>query len=401
MSTLYRYKAIDQFGHIRKGICNALNELDLSKTLEGAGLTLLTAAQVKPSHQLKFSRKLSIREQIDFFYYLEMLLKAGLPIIDILHDMSESSRHTTLKELAVMIADEINNGSSLSQAINSTQQFNRELVKLIDTGERSGSLVEILHDIVTSLKWRDDLARRAKKALIYPAFALVTILGTATFLLSYIVPQIVEFIKSTGTSLPLQTRLLIMTSDFVKNWWWTATLFIFVTLTATSLLTKLSTSVKYNIDKLILNAPIIGGILKKLYIARIVDTLALMYRSGIPIFEALAQSTQLVSNSALSRALENTHARLASGLTISQAFSYEDIFPPIVVRMIRIGEESGNLDESFKNISYFYLRDIDDSIDRIHSTIEPMMTLFLGLLLGWIALSVIGPVYDVLSMMKM
>jgi len=394
--SLYRYRALDANGRIVKGGREAINEWDLEAGLREAGLVLVAARVVRQRGGMR-QKLLSRRELIDFFYYLEMLAQAGVPVVDALRDLGESAGTPSVRQAATTTVDAIVKGETLASALAATRAIPEEFERLIATGELSGNLTAVLHEIVRSLKWRDELASRTKKALMYPSFALVVIAGVVTFLMSYLVPQLVSFIISMGQELPLHTRALIAVSDFMSKWWY----LVFSAPVAVGLL--LAVIARFNRDfraflhGRLLEIPALGPLFKKLVLARLVDTLALMYRSGVPILDALAQAAEAITNLAVRDAVQRARHTVAEGTPLSEAFAREALFPPLVVRMLRVGESTGALDEALGNVSYFYMRDIDDAVNKLHSMIEPVLTVVLGLLLGWIMLSVLGPIYDTIT----
>jgi type IV pilus assembly protein PilC len=397
--SMYEFRALDASGRIVKGSRDAINELELESALASNGMTLINAT-IKKSKRLTATRTLSRREAIDFFYYLEMLFKAGVPLVEALKDLGESAGTTGVRQASQSTADAIMKGEQLAGALAASQAFNEEFVKLIATGEQSGTLSTVLSEIVRSLKWRDELASRTKKALMYPAFALVVIIGAVTFLMSYVVPQIIQFILSMDNELPIYTKALIAVSDFIGNWWVETLAAPFVLWFVTGVMAKSNRDFKKFLHAQFLNIPLIGSLLKKIILARVVDTLALMYRSGVPILDALEQVADVVSNLAIKDSLTNARTKVAEGVPMSVAFGEEDMFPPLVVRMLRVGENTGALDDALNNVSYFYIRDIDDAVSKVQSSIEPILTMVLGLTLGWIMLAVLGPIYDTISKIK-
>jgi len=397
--SLYSYRALDVKGRIVKGEREAINEWDLEAGLRKAGLVLVTARVVRQRGGVR-QKSLSRRELIDFFFYLEMLVQAGVPVVDVLRDLGETTGTSSVRMAATTTADAIVKGETLTNALAATRAIPEEFVRLIAAGELSGNLPVVLHEIVRSLKWRDELASRTKRALMYPSFALVAIAGAVIFLMSYLVPQLVSFIINMGQEPPLHTRALIAVSDFMSKWWY----LVFSAPVAVGLL--LFVIARFNRDfraflhGRMLEIPALGPLFKKLILARLVDVLALMYRSGIPILDALAQAAEAVTNLAVRDAVQRVRQTVVEGTPLSEAFAREALFPPLVVRMLRVGENTGALDEALGNVSYFYMRDIDEAVNKLQSMIEPVLTVVLALLLGWIMLSVLGPIYDTISKLE-
>ncbi len=397
---LYRYRAVDATGHVTRGETDALNEFDLESQLKKNGLQLIRARTTKnKTHTL---HKLSRRDLIQFLFQLEMLLRAGVPIQAILSDMRATSETPHIKSLCTNLYEKIDSGSNLSEAFAANPGIFPELVvNLVRAGEATGQLPYVLQEIVTSLKWQDELAAKTKQLLIYPAFVTLVVGAVTIFLMTYLVPQIIGFVKNMGGTIPLQTRLLIWMSDMlVKNWWIIIPAPFFILLLLL-LLTKINYRLRRRMHAVQLHLPYIGPIIKKIILARISDTLGLTYRTGIPVLDGLMYCCNITGNIIVREALERTRTDIANGAAINKGFSAQKLFPPLVIRMIRVGEETGDLAGSLKNISYFYSRDINDSIARVQMLIEPTLTIVLGLILGWIMLAVLGPIYDTISRLKL
>jgi len=214
------------------------------------------------------------------------------------------------------------------------------------------------------------------------------------------VPQMVGFIKNMGQTIPLQTRILIATSDFLVNYWWAVLLVPTVIVVAIRIAAKTRQDVRYQIDRLKLSVPMLGPILRKIILSRFASTFAMMYSSGITILDAVRSSEEIAGNLVIQDALRMAGQQIADGKNVTSAFQDIGIFPPLVVRMLRVGESTGNLDTALLNVSYFYNREVRESIAKVQVMIEPAMTLVLGAILGWVMLSVLGPVYDTISKMK-
>jgi type IV pilus assembly protein PilC len=299
------------------------------------------------------------------------------------------------------LSERINNGETIAQAMSSYPKvFSPSVLNLIRAGEQSGELSKVLSELLRSLKWADELAAKTKKVMMYPAFVGSVILAVVFFLMIYLVPQMTTFIKNMGRELPMHTKALIATSAFIKGYWWAIltvppALGFFVAWMA-----RTRPSVRKALDGLVLNAPVIGPIAKKIIMARIADTLGLMYSAGIPLLEAIGHCANVSANTVVKEHVDNVSKRVAEGVGMASAFAEQGMFPPLVIRMMRIGESTGALDDALRNVSYFFNRDIDEAIGKVEAMIEPAMTVILGLILGWIMLSVMGPIYDVISTLK-
>jgi type IV pilus assembly protein PilC len=273
-------------------------------------------------------------------------------------------------------------------------------VNLIRAGETSGQLPDVLASLSESLKWEDELASHTKKLLMYPAFVATIVLSATFFLMIYMVPQLKLFVKNMGQQLPAHTRLLFFISDLLVAYWYVFLLLPVIAVVALQALLRGNPLARFRLDDIKLRLPVLGIILKKIILSRFANTFAMLYASGIPVLESIRTSQNIVGNHVVRKALERVEQSIREGQNVAGAFRDAGIFPPLVVRMLRIGESTGGLDKALLNVSYFYNRDVKEAVGKAQTLIEPMLTLFMGALLGWIMLSVIGPIYDVISKIK-
>jgi type IV pilus assembly protein PilC len=273
-------------------------------------------------------------------------------------------------------------------------------VSLVRSGEQTGKLPEVLKSLSESLKWEDELAAQAKKVMMYPAFVGSIVLAVTLFLMIYLVPQMTGFIRNMGQEIPLQTRILIAVSDFFVGYWWAVLAAPFAAWAGIKLAARRNPGVQYALDQYKLRMPLIGSILRKIILSRFASSFAMMYSSGITVLDAIRSCEEIVGNKPLENALRMAGQQIAEGKNLTGAFTDLGLFPPLVIRMLRIGENTGALDTALLNVSYFYNREVRESISKVQALIEPALTLLLGAILGWVMLSVLGPVYDAISKMK-
>lgn len=396
---LYEYRAAHNDGRISKGRVDALNETDLEAQLKRLDLALLSVKVIsRRAHSVK---RMPRRDVLGFLFQMEMLVRAGVPILEALADLRDAADSPASRQLAGGLYEKIEAGSTLGEAVASFPSvFSETVINLIRSGEVTGQLPEVLKEVVRALKWQDEMEAQTKKLVAYPSFVLVVIGGVVFFLMIYLVPQLIGFLKNMGKEIPLQTRLLIGLSGIFVNYWWA--ILAGPPLFVVGLLSLSATypGFRYKLHQLQLVIPVIGPVLKKLALARFADTLGLMYRTGIPLTESLVYCEKISSNVVIQGSIHRARDRVMTGSGISAGFAAEQLFPSFVIRMIKVGESTGALDQSLANISYFYSRDIDASISRVQAMIEPALTVVMGLILGWIMLAVLGPIYDTIATMK-
>jgi type IV pilus assembly protein PilC len=397
---LYTYKAVDPYGRAVLGRIDALNLVDLEMRLRRMELDLIKGEPISNRNFFGASG-VPRREIIHFCFHLELLARAGVPILEGLSDLRDSLEHPRFREVVASLIEGIDGGQTLSQAMaGQPKVFSKVFVSLIRSGEATGRLPEVLQSLTESLKWEDELASQTKKLVMYPAFVATIVLSATFFLMVYMVPQLKQFVKNMGQVLPLQTQLLFFVSDLLVSYWYVALLLPVALFIGAKLLLYSNPLARLRFDGIKLKLPLVGGILRKIILSRFANTFALLYSSGIPILEAIRTTQDVVGNRVVRNGLQRVEQLIVEGQNVTAAFHSIGFFPPLVIRMLRVGESTGALDTALINVSYFYNRDVKESVEKVQQLIEPMLTVVLGLLLGWIMLSVLGPVYDVISKIK-
>ncbi|HDN27216.1 MAG TPA: type II secretion system F family protein [Thioploca sp.] len=395
MSQPFFYKAMDNQGRIVQGQLSANNISDLEMRLERMGLDLIHY-HIKKSRHFRIG-KVTRQELITFCFHMENLTRAGIPLLEGLGDLRDSLPQSRFREVVSSLLENVEGGARLSEAMAEFSEiFDQIFVSLIRTGEETGNLSVVFKHLTETLKWHDEMAAKTKKLLMYPAFMGIIVVGVLFFLMLYLVPQLMTFIKSTDGELPLQTRILVTVSDVFISYWYLIIIVPVLVFFAMKAAMRVSPSLCLTIDRLKLRVWLIGPILEKVILARFATFFALLFSSGITVLESLDICKKLAGNLVIEKALQQVHDNITEGVSISESFERVHLFPPLVLRMVSIGETTGELDAALLNVSYFYEREAKESIDRIQSLIEPAMTVILGLLLGWVILSVFGPLYDII-----
>lgn len=393
-----QYKAMDERGRIATGRMEAANAADLESRLERMGLDLVNFAEAKIRSAASSGARVPRRELIGFCFQLEQLLASGVPVMEGLVDLRDSVEDRNLREVVAGMVESIEGGKNLSQAMEEFPQvFDGVFINLVRAGEFSGQVGPVLRKITDNLKWQDEQAAQVKKLLMYPTFVGLVVMLVLAFLMTYLVPQLVGFIKNMGQELPWHTQVLIGVSNFFVDFWWLIILFPVVLVIAIMAMYNASPGFQYAFDDFKLRVWVIGPILKKIILSRFANYFALMYASGITVLDCVRISEGLVGNKVVEEATRRAGRQISDGASISAGFESTGLFPPLVLRMLRVGESTGALDTALLNISYFYNRDIDDSMQRLQAMIGPAMTVVLGGILGWVILSVLGPIYDLIS----
>jgi len=397
---LYDYKAINPAGRRVLGRLDAINLVDLEMRLKRMDLDFINGNPVRQAGLLNRS-KISRPELINFCFHLEQLARAGVSLIESLTDLRDSLENPRFREVIASMIESIEGGKTLSQALaEHPQTFDGVMVSLIRAGEETGALPEVLNNLLESLKWQDELAAHTKKLIMYPAFLGTVMVAITMFMMIYLVPKMAGFIRNMGQELPLQTKILIVTSEFFVGYWYVVLGLPLVLAVVGAFLVATNQVARYRFDALKLRLPYIGEILRKIILSRFASVFAMMYSSGITILDSIKATEDVVGNLVIKEGLEKVGGLIAEGQNVTVAFQNAGMFPPLVLRMLRVGENTGQLDTALSNVSYFYNRDVRESIEKVQAMIEPVMTVLIGVILGWIMMAVLGPIYDIITKMK-
>lgn len=396
----FAYRAIDAEGDIQTGSIDATNGVDLEMRLRRVGLDLITFESVKKS-TIMGAKRITRKELITFCFHMDQLMRAGVPIIDALTDLRDSVENTDFKQIVGSLLEDIEGGLTLSAAMAShPQAFDTVFVALIRTGEQTGQLAEVLSKLTENLKWQDELASQVKKAMMYPAFAGTVILGVVFALMIFLVPQLAITMKALTPNPPPQTMALIAVSAWMKQFWYLVVGVPIVSVIGLFILAKTSEEARYRIDSMVLKLPIMGPLINKIILARFSTYFALMYQSGLGVLDCIHISEKIVGNRVIEQGLQRVGREINEGSGITQAFTNVRLFPPLVVRMLKVGESTGGLDTALLNVSYFYNREVKETMSKLQELIQPVLTVVLGGILILILVTIFSPMYDVISKIK-
>ena len=396
----FSYRAIDEAGQIMSGKTDATNAVDLELRLRRLGLDLITFESIKKSALMRAS-KVSRKELITFCFHMDQLMRAGVPIIEALADLRDTVDNAGFKQIIASILEDIEGGLKLSDAMAShPQAFDQVFIALIRTGEQAGQLPEVLSKLSENLKWQDELAAQVQKAMMYPIFAGTVIFGVVFMLMVFLVPQLGVTMKALTPNPPAATMALIAVSAVMSKYWY---LFIgapIVAIVALVIIVKTNEQAKYRVDGLMLKLPIMGPLLNKIILARLATYFALMYQSGLAVLDCIRVSEKIVGNRVIEEGLVRIGREINDGTGITQAFQNVRLFPPLVLRMLKVGETTGALDTALLNVSYFYNREVKETMSKLQEMIQPLLTVLLGGVLIGILVTIFLPMYDVISKIK-
>ena len=397
---LFAYRAVDNDGRFSTGSLDAANAIDLELRLKRLGLDLVTLEGVKRSTAAR-TRNVSRPELITFCFHLSQLLKAGVNIIEALTDLRDTVDNAGFRQVIASLLEDIGGGLKLSEAMaNHSYCFDDVFVALVRAGEQSGTLTEVLDELSENLKWQDEISSQAKKAMVYPLIVIVVIVGVVFVLMTVLVPQLALTFKQLVPKLPRETEVLIFLSDIFVRWWYLMLGIPAAVIAALWFVAKTNERVQRWIDEMALKLPLLGELRQKIILARFSTFFAMLYKAGISVLDCIQICEKIMGNRVMEEGLQRVGRSISEGQGISQAFVATKLFPPLVLRMLRVGESTGALDTALLNVSYFYNRQVRDGIAKMQTLLGPATTIVLGVLIIGILYSIFLPIYDVIAKIK-
>jgi type IV pilus assembly protein PilC len=399
----FSYKAINAKGRPVRGVVTAANEGELFNRLQESGMNLLDCKEMNEKAgklAALTAARVQTRDLIQMFVHLEQLQKAGVPLLDALSDIRDTAESTRLRDIMGDVYSEVSAGSSLSNGLAKHPMiFQPIFISLLNAGEETGNLTQAFGQVIRHLKWSDEMAAKIKKATRYPKILIVVVVGVVGLMMGYVVPEVVGFLKNIDQALPPITKALISTSEFVTAY----ALHIIGVIVFIYMFIRIgrvmSEGFRYRTDYVALHTPVMGAIIRKISLSMFCQTFAVLFTSGLEILKCLDAAKKTSTNMVILEALDNVRTQVQEGSPISMALNNSGEFPSLVVRMVKIGEESGNLSGVLEQVAEFYDKDVNEAVDAMIAMIEPALTVILGGIMLWIAAAVFGPVYDSFSKM--
>lgn len=397
----FRYTAIDRDGRKISSSIYAISEEAVLDSLSNAGLYVLSIKRAS-LWATKFSeifvfKKISRKTLIEFSNNLSIMLKAGIPLTEALRELADAEKEHFFREKLRTITSNIELGGSLSESLEEYKRlFPPVFLNLVKVGEETGRLDQSFKEIAEHLKRMEDLSSAIKRAMIYPTLAITATLGAMLFWLIYVLPKIMQVFKDLKISLPLTTRALMAVSDFTGHYWFLLPLTIVVFYMVIKIL-KAQEKTKEIVDRLILKIPVISLIIYNKLLALFSEQMRILFVSGITIDRIFDMLIDVMDSMPFKRAISRIKEQVLSGGSIGDGLSSERIFPPLIGRMIKVGESTGNMDEQLKFLSDFYLAKLDDVSQKLSKLIEPVVIGLIGIMFAFIIVGLIGPIYEIVS----
>ncbi|MEX0765748.1 MAG: type II secretion system F family protein [bacterium] len=397
----FTYRAYDRGGRLAVGVMEADSARVAAATLQSRGFLVSAVNEhghlAEPIRQLRSFVRINRRDLVIFTRQLATMISAGLPIVMALRVLEEQATNRRLRETIGSVRAGIERGGSLSSEIaKHPQVFFEFYVNTVRAGEISGVLDVSLDYLADYLERELDIVQRVRTAATYPLVVLVFTLVVAVAAIVFIVPMFVQIFRSFKVALPLITILMLRVSEVVRALWWLVVLAIIVSVMGMIALRGTRGGQRV-IDSFLLRLPILGSIVKKLAFARFGRSMAVVIRSGVPMLEGLAAVANALGNRVIGDAITVARERMRQGRTMADSLSRSPLIPPMVVQMVRVGEETGAMEDVLNKVAEFYEREVDNTVKRFASVVEPLLIVAVGGVVGLVALAVLLPIWTLIA----
>ena len=393
----FNYQARNLVGQKVDGVMLADDEGQLAWTLRRMDLYLIAAKPEKISTPIYITRPVKRKELINFTLHLSTSVGAGITILQSLEDMEEQTSNPAMKRAIQAIMEDLRGGSRLSDALSHHPLiFSDVYVSMVKSGEASGKLDHVLERTVAFLEWQDALASEIKRASIYPTVVLVALIALLAVLLGFVFPKILPVIQHLNVPLPLITRAVMAAADIVRyDWYWIllgiASFFVLVRLT------KVSEGGRYVLDLIKLRIPVIGNLVEKICLSRFSHHLGVLLRTGVDITQSLSITERVVGNSVIAQAIREAKEKVIEGGSLWRSLQETGVFPPLLIRMIFVGESTGTVDNTMDKVTEWYDREIPATIKKLFAILEPLIIMLLAIMVLTVALAIFIPLYDAMG----
>ncbi len=397
----FLYKIRNKEGEIKTGIQEAKTDKDLAHALAGQGYSVISLKESKKKEkkQITFSfGSVSLVEKMIFTKNLSVMIGSGLALAKALDVLAEQTKSEKFKKIIKSISSDIQKGEQLGVSMSKHKTVFPDLyVNMIKVGETAGNLKEVLLSLAEQMKKDHEIISRVKGALMYPGIILTAMLGIGSLMMVIVVPSLAATFKDIGAELPASTQFIISLSDFLVNYWYIALILIAVLAYAFKLALKTETGKKI-FDGLLLKTPVFGNLSRQLNSARFARTFTTLVDAGVSIVDALDIVSSTLTNYFFSESLKKAAKEIQKGRQLNEALKdYNAIYPPLVIQMIEVGEETGALTKVLVELAEFYEEEVDNVTKNMSTIIEPILMVFIGAGVGFFAISMITPMYSMLD----
>ncbi len=399
---IYSYKARALDGSIKEGVLEAVSESDVAHSLASEGLRVVAISGGDKKKRLKDITfdfgSISLVEKMIFSKNLAVMMGAGLSLTKALDVLAEQAKSEKFKKIIKSISSDVQKGEQLSESMQKHKSVFSDLyISMIKVGETAGNLQEVLNSLASQMKKDHEILSRVRGALIYPGVILTAMLGVGALMMAIVVPSLSQTFEDLGVDLPATTQFVIALSDFLVGFWYIALILIIVFVFSFVKAIKTERGKKI-FDKIVLKLPVIGNLSKQLNSARFSRMLATLVDAGVSIVDALGILSETLSNWYFSNSVANAAKEIQKGETLNKSLvKYKDIYPPLVIQMVEVGEETGELTNIMSQLADFYEEEVDNVTKNMSTIIEPILMIFIGVAVGFFAISMITPMYSMLD----
>ncbi|MCM3603013.1 type II secretion system F family protein [Robertmurraya korlensis] len=402
----FKYKGIDSLtGKEQKGKLMAANQVAAAEELERRGLYIAELKEIKESFLNKdlniiIGAPVKNQDFVIFCRQLATLLNAGTPIVDAINLLSEQVSSKPFQQALKTIYQDVRSGTSLSKSCSQFPKiFDRIFVNMVLAGETSGDLENVMNRLAIFYEKDRKVKEKVKSAMVYPIAVSIVAVIVVVILLTKVLPSLLNNLLSVGGEIPVPTKIVMAASDFLIHQWYIA-LSVVVLLVIGFIATKRNPKGRYMLDLIALRTPIFGTLLQKTILARVSRTMASLFASSVPVLQTLTMSAEVAGNSVVAKVLEDSKNSLRRGESLSTPLANSWVFPKITTHMVRIGEETGQLDTMFEKIAEFYEDDVEEMSTRLSAILEPLMIAVLGSIVGLIVMAAMLPMFSIYENFK-
>jgi type IV pilus assembly protein PilC len=393
----YTYTVVDKKGATKKGIVQASSPKQAATVLHEKGFTIVSIEPKKKGLAIHILGGVGIGILAQFTRQLATMITSGLPLADSLEVLNKQTENQKMQEIIASVSEDIEGGNSFSSALGKHPDiFSAAYINMIKAGEASGTLDKVLLKLADTLERDREFRGKVKGAMIYPAVILIAMTLVGAVILIFVVPKLTEVYEDLNIALPLPTRMLISTSDFLVKFWWLVTILIVVGIIVLRRYRKTPEGA-LAIDRILLKLPVIGKLNRDSSLAEFTRTLGSLVAAGVPIIEALKISGNTAGNAVHRQAVGNVVGLVEKGATLSKALAKEETFPPIVPQMSSVGEETGKMDEVLGKVAHFFEVEVEQQVKNLTTALEPIIMVVLGILVALLMISIVMPIYSITS----
>ena len=391
--SVFNWEGLDKKGKRLQGTTEAISVAYVNAMLRRQGVNpTKVRKQTKSIFQTK--KKITPKDISIFTRQFATMVEAGIPIVQGIEIVAKGHENPSMQQLLTVVKQDIESGTTLSTALGKHKlYFDALYCNLVQAGEQAGILDAILDKVATYKEKMEAIKGKIKSALFYPAAVLVVAFIVTAILLIFVIPQFESMFKGFGAELPAMTQFVVNLSRFMRDWWW----LIFGSLIGSVIFIaytyKRSEKMQHMVDRAILRAPVVGDIVKKATIARYARTLGTMFAAGVPLVESLDSVAGAAGNRVYYEGVMAIKNEVTTGTHLRVAMEHTGLFPNMVVQMVAIGEESGELDKMLGKVADFYESEVDDAVESLSSLIEPMIMAFLGVVVGGLVIAMYLPIF--------